>query len=1327
MLLLLLSLLLAWKFVHSKQFSSEISHKLSKLLIDKAGAVASFDQMELGFFPPRAIVSQVSLVKKNELVDIKFKVEKLELIFSVLDLFTQHLNIDEVRFSNGEFYYHSNTESSLTFDDFKKLDLSKIFKVYQLEYSKAPIQIKRISFLNMALILNNLSFKTNELVISPLINNLKAKGEVQSFKISDINIQPIDYLKFGIDFSSSHIFIQSIQAKQAENFLQVSGNLSNDNKLSQIKIDGSGKINLGEVSRELFKQYKIEEYLEGILNIDFKIGGNLAKPRINLKLNVDNLNTNYIQVEKLSLAASMLRNELWVNELKIVNDKELYESQKSFAVYDFSLNRIQNFKTKIKVINAKTNTFLHILHDELESLKATINGFVDVEFANNNLTFSSKEKLNVEKLILKIKGTEKNILDTKNFALQELKFHLKRYTDLSFEGKLFATNTALNFKGELDGSKISVVTKESKIDLDILGPISGVALGGSGPVDLHIHGPWNHVVFDFKTKWDNFNVVDLYFGKIDSSFSLDLQSLELKIANLLGEYNQTKYSGTGSLFFDERSGLDVWLNFSEGHFADLQKMIHLVFKNFEIPFDVQAVAQTNFRVFGGFATDDLKIEGMFKAKKINILGEDADGLGFNLSMSNHIINFKNIFFKKSQGLFSGNASVDLFTNYIEVEGNGSQFKLSDFYRYQALALDLDSEMTFELEGNGVGKNFSSRIDFKTTSPEILETPVSQTSGVIFLSREGVKFKSSVFGGKLDLDGGLNFEKKSFKVKSELKMRDPREFLALLSGVNIFDKTIKSNIVGSFNLDYQYSNHYIQNLDLNIESFNFKRDDVDLYVLPTYNTIKVEQNKVKKWDLKFVDGLHFFNLSGENIGNSIQGHTSFNLKSSLLELISSWVERAKGDVSGSASIVLNNKFKLEKFSLMAKENSFKLKNLTTIFQSAELQIVKSDEHLSIQKAKARLGEGDININGNIYFDGILPLVSLEYELEKTTLPIFKKSSISLSSKGSVTGNRFPYHLVGRVSLFNGEIGDDVVNSVGHEGIGFDELKKFLPVNSVNRKLKPIDLSLQFETINPIIFKNNLAELYLKYFGSVEGDLNSLQVSGKLNVLPQVSKFKFKGHEFLISDGGVDFADRSNIKNSDVKFVALTKINEFDIKLDVSGKIEKINTHLSSEPVKSQEDILSLLTLGVTSEMNKNLEANERTSITRVGIGSIFLDQFKLNEDLNSTIGVNVSVLPEFQEESSSLIQGAKSAVNDSSSYKLKSGTKIKINKRLNNKMDVSASSTVGGSIEQKQEMNFNYKVNKVISFEGVYEIKSAEEEATSTPNSLGADLKFKWSF
>jgi translocation and assembly module TamB len=77
---------------------------------------------------------------------------------------------------------------------------------------------------------------------------------------------------------------------------------------------------------------------------------------------------------------------------------------------------------------------------------------------------------------------------------------------------------------------------------------------------------------------------------------------------------------------------------------------------------------------------------------------------------------------------------------------------------------------------------------------------------------------------------------------------------------------------------------------------------------------------------------------------------------------------------------------------------------------------------------------------------------------------------------------------------------------------------------------------------------------------------------------------------------------------------------------------------------------------------------------------------------------------------------------------RSATKIELKKKLDEALNLSVSSTMGGSIGQRQSMNLTYNLNKKVQLEGVYELRTnAEGEEDIIDNSIGGDLKFRWTF
>ena len=117
--------------------------------------------------------------------------------------------------------------------------------------------------------------------------------------------------------------------------------------------------------------------------------------------------------------------------------------------------------------------------------------------------------------------------------------------------------------------------------------------------------------------------------------------------------------------------------------------------------------------------------------------------------------------------------------------------------------------------------------------------------------------------------------------------------------------------------------------------------------------------------------------------------------------------------------------------------------------------------------------------------------------------------------------------------------------------------------------------------------------------------------------------------------------------------------------------------------------------------------------------------KLHEGLTSSLGLRLSVQPEFQESQSGPLEGRLD--KKESSEKVKTATKVKVQKKISNNVDLSLSSTLGDSAQQKQIMNIIYKVNRNLSLEGIYEINSSDTEVEESLNSGGIDIKYRISF
>lgn len=117
-------------------------------------------------------------------------------------------------------------------------------------------------------------------------------------------------------------------------------------------------------------------------------------------------------------------------------------------------------------------------------------------------------------------------------------------------------------------------------------------------------------------------------------------------------------------------------------------------------------------------------------------------------------------------------------------------------------------------------------------------------------------------------------------------------------------------------------------------------------------------------------------------------------------------------------------------------------------------------------------------------------------------------------------------------------------------------------------------------------NNVAKVPVSSDIYLRGTIDNPSVLGRLE--SNGGLVYFRNNEFKLVNGVAEFVDPRKI-NPMVDLQAETKVKEYLISLSVSGTVDKVQVALSSDPPLEDEDILSLLTLGRTSEGLKGHEA------------------------------------------------------------------------------------------------------------------------------------------
>ncbi len=240
-----------------------------------------------------------------------------------------------------------------------------------------------------------------------------------------------------------------------------------------------------------------------------------------------------------------------------------------------------------------------------------------------------------------------------------------------------------------------------------------------------------------------------------------------------------------------------------------------------------------------------------------------------------------------------------------------------------------------------------------------------------------------------------------------------------------------------------------------------------------------------------------------------------------------------------------------------------------------------------------------------------------------------------------------------------------------------------------------INIRFHGSDNILFENNLARIPLDIDVFLRGTVDYPQLLGRIEA--RAGTVYFRNNEFKILHASVDFVDPSRM-NPVLDIQAETQVREYQIRLAVTGAVDKAAVTLISDPALNDTDILSLLALGKTSTQLQGSEKN-------VGVGeatSFATGQF---QDIFERQARSLTGLDRFQVD-------PYVGQSNTSVPRLTVGKEL-----LQNKLYATYSSNVGAS-SPEQIIKLEYILNRHFSLVG---------EMDQEMGNSGADIKYRFEF
>ena len=1317
------------KIIETSYVSNLFSKRISKILEKRTRLKIDFDSLDLGFFPPSTTLNTVVIYGKGQ--GNLLETEELGIYFSLFDFFRNKVKINKILVKNGKINLpetKEKDESSIKINQNNFIPaINSFYKKYTPEKTFFPLSALELENVKLHISDKELNLKSVKIITEK--KSFSLLGEIGLVHIPFKNkVISVDNASFSIDFTEDTIRIEDILLNIGNNYIAYKGKINHRKDENYIKGHFIYRGTIFDVKNLLDIKNKYFENVEGQLNSRLIVSGNLKRPVFKADTNISNFSSPYGNFLDINLKMNFDGNIIAIDKIVIQEKDAKLENLQKINVFNLSLKKVVFNGGRFKIQKFPTEKALYYLKP-LRVITGLATGQLDIHKGDDWVDFIFSKNFSIEDFkLLNTHNLSQVILKNENLKIPRGTirfFHKNKSVNIDID--LNMKKSMVKAEGIIDSKGINLNLASSQFNFEDLGPIVNFKMKGRGKILGSMKGPFRNVNFRFNSKLEGVEVIGYNLGKVDGNIDYSFKKKILKLKGVRGQNGITFFDGDAQFNFNHEKNYRIFLNISRGASEDIHSIYAPLIEKIEnyqkYRDQIDFFYKTNFKINGSFVSKKIKINGNVSVKNATLFSEDIQDVELKFLLKDKIISLNNIKIKKNNHTIFGNFAFNAYKHSYNYDFNINNFPLKDFNFYKFLNINYTGMLSGYIRGKTKNKKNLLDINLKVKNGKIGTQDIADSILLVRTKKSHVDFKVNFAENLVNINMLLASNGK-VSFNSSVNIEDMAILARLLSEHNV-EKEIEGQFLGKINANFYLSNWKKMSLELDVFDFNFREGDFFFKIDKGKKVIRIKNGKIKKWDMR-VSGNRNFILSRAqgDLSKDFKIYQEVDSEASFLEYFFDSVR----NVDGRLRITHNLSNRAQRFFSEARELGFDLPYFFgSKFKNINYKLNADNQKITLSRFQGIFDEGKINAYGEVILSLPYPKVSMNVNMNDVKLLLLKKTDLIIKSDLTLSGDKIPYNINGSVTIKRGIMSDSLNDLIKKIEQG-DPYSKFIPKNEIQKGNYYFHNNLNVNIQDVLEIKNNLVDFKIKGSGTVKGPLYFPLINGTFTAVPKDSKFFFRGNEFSLREGFIRFKDQFKKEVPDLKLIGNVRLGNYDVQLDVNGPIQELAINLSSEPSLSQPDLLSLLTIGITSNVKESLDLKEQRSILTLGLGGLLIDQLKLREGIGSSLDFRVNILPEFSKKERSLLEGRTVEAEDNKSSTINTGTKIEIQKRLSPKTSFTLSSTVGKSIEQKQQIDINYSINKNWSLEGVYEVHTSDDlEEENSTNSIGADIKYRWSF
>lgn len=908
----------------------------------------------------------------------------------------------------------------------------------------------------------------------------------------------------------------------------------------------------------------------------------------------------------------------------------------------------------------------------------------------------------------------KNLWIKSSIEDQEDLFNIQ---DLGARGKVSIDTKKVYYKAQINmgdsiGTSEGLIDFSSGFNIKFASPLfdfkniqnlAHLKFVGQTSISGFTSGDSSKAIFDMNLGAKNLTFDQFYLGNINTLLQYRAGNLHLK--NIQGAVNKSSYLGDLIVMLKD-SSLTGDFSFPTVDLADIRRILS---EFYLIPFEISGTGKASAKVYGPLNFWKLNYDVKADFSGVKILGEDFDTLKLETSALDGNIHFTDVRLKRGAGslLLSGDISSDQELNMIF---DGRNWRLEESPRINSLSSDIFGNLNFAAKISQTVADPLVKINGKVSDTLIDNQEIADSTFNLNITKKSLAANFNIFNSQVTGDLLWPLEKpQPLKLDISAKQWDYSNVLALLGGAELSEE-YQSELTGQIKLESPSGLLRKSTGQINVSRFYLQRNDLKFEnEKPIRITMTDGQTTIRDFTLTGPKTL--FQITGtdftdEKLAVDVKGHTDAHL----LHIFTPFLEDLGGNIKLSAQV--RGALMAPRISGAAsgQNNFIKIKGFPHPLERLNTDITFSENKILINSVKGRIADGQLIGEGQVQLLGPKETpINIRCRVENTTFKVPTGVNATGSGDLLITGSRPPFRLSGNYNIDSALVEMEFTETAGASEV---RRSRYLPRFIREANVSPLILDLNIDLNDNTQVRNSMMNGKVQGRLQVRGPSENPILFGRIQT-DKKSKVIFRDKVFDVQSGVVDFKDPSEI-NPNLYVSATSHINEYDVTLIAQGTAKNLQITLTSIPPLPEQDIISLIALGITSSaMEQNTQSRQQVEQVGAEIGGAVLAK-PINKQLESTLGLNLSV------------------TSDYDSTRNISVPKITLSRKLTDKMRVSGSRPVGNS--ESYDLKLEYNLNSNITAIGSFETKGNNEDSNNSQGTrresqsiFGLDLEFKREF